>query len=71
MDGEYHSNLEVSLGFSRKWDAIEAGIEVAKNIIKKLNTPPSFILLFSTTHYKKTGGYKKLLSVQKLDLSNL
>jgi hypothetical protein len=62
MDGEYHSNLEVSLGFSREWDATEAGIEVAKNIIKKLNTPPSFVLLFSTTHYKKTGGYKKLLS---------
>jgi len=62
MNDDSHSKLEASLGFSRKWDAREAGIEAAKKVIKKLNTPPSFILLFSTTHYKSTGGFKKLLS---------
>lgn len=61
MDDVHKSTLEVSLGFSRKWDARDAGIEVAKQLIKKLDTPPSFILLFSTTHYKNTGGFKKLL----------
>jgi len=56
------SNLEVSIGLSRKWDAREAGRDVAKNIIEKLKMPPSFILLFSTIHYKKHGGFKELLN---------
>ena len=57
----HKSNIEASIGFSRKWNSKEAGREVAKNIIKKLNTPPSFILLFSTTHYRNTGGFKDIL----------
>jgi len=57
----HKSNIEASIGFSRKWNSKEAGREVAKNIIKKLNTPPSFILLFSTTHYQNTGGFKDVL----------
>ena len=61
MYDNHQSKLEASIGFSRKWDAREAGREVAKKVIKKLDTPPSFILLFSTTHYKKTGGFKELL----------
>ena len=55
------SNIEASIGFSRKWNSKEAGREVAKSAIKKLNTPPSFILLFSTTHYQNTGGFKEIL----------
>jgi hypothetical protein len=54
-------NIEASIGYSRKWNSKEAGREVAKNVIKKLNTPPSFILLFSTTHYKNSGGFRDLL----------
>lgn len=46
---------------SRKWDAREAGREVARNTIKKLSRPPSFFLLFSTIHYDKHGGFQELL----------
>jgi hypothetical protein len=56
------SNIEASVGMSRKWDAQEAGREVAKTTIKKLNNPPNFIVLFSTIHYKKNGGFEELLN---------
>jgi len=55
------SNIEASIGFSRKWDALEAGREVAESAIRKLNQPPSFFLLFSTIHYRKNGGFNKFL----------
>ena len=47
---------------SRKWDSEEAGKEVAKNLLSKMSNKPKFILLFSTIHYKKNGGFKKLVS---------
>ena len=47
---------------SRKWDALEAGREVARNTIKKLKTPPDFFLLFSTIHYEKHGGFQEFLN---------
>ena len=53
--------IEVSIGLSREWDAKAAGREVAQAAIKKLKTPPSFLLLFSTIHYKKHGGFKQFL----------
>ena len=53
--------MEVALGMSRKWDAREAGKEVAREIIQKLKTPPSFFLLFSTIHYEKHGGFEEFL----------
>lgn len=62
MDDNSKSKLEVSIGLSRKWDAREAGREVAKTAIKKLKTPPSFFLLFSTIHYKDHGGFQELLN---------
>jgi len=46
---------------SRKWEAREAGREVARNTIKKLKTPPNFFLLFSTIHYKDHGGFEEFL----------
>jgi len=46
---------------SRKWDAREAGREVARTTIKKLNRPPNFFLLFSTIHYDKHGGFQEFL----------
>lgn len=55
------SKLEASIGLSRKWNAREAGREVARSAMKKLKRPPSFILLFSTIHYKKHGGFQELL----------
>jgi len=59
---EDNDNFEVSLGMSRKWDARDAGREVAREVIQKLNRPPSFFLLFSTIHYEKHGGFKEFLN---------
>ncbi|MEF8849056.1 MAG: FIST N-terminal domain-containing protein, partial [Candidatus Thermoplasmatota archaeon] len=50
-----------AVGMTRKWDAREAGREVARNTIKDLKTPPSFIVLFSTIHYKDHGGFQEFL----------
>ena len=47
---------------SRKWEAREAGREVAREVIQKLKTPPSFFLLFSTIHYEKHGGFEEFLA---------
>lgn len=57
-----NSKIDASIGFSRKWDAQEAGREVATSALKKLETPPSFFLLFSTIHYKDHGGFQEFLS---------
>lgn len=56
------TRLEVNVGMSEKWDAHEAGREVAKSTIGKLKTPPDFFILFSTIHYKKHGGFEELLN---------
>ncbi len=47
---------------TRKWDAREAGREVARNTITQLDTPPNFLLLFSTIHYEKYGGFEEFLN---------
>lgn len=54
-------DFETSVGMSRKWDAREAGRDVAENTLKKLNHNPSFFLLFSTIHYEKHGGFQEFL----------
>jgi hypothetical protein len=54
--------LETAVGMSRKWDAREAGKEVARSTIEKLTTPPDFFLLFSTIHYEKHGGFQEFLN---------
>lgn len=56
------ADVEASLGMSRKWDAREAGKEVARDAIQKLNSPPCFFLLFSTIHYEKYGGFEEFLN---------
>jgi hypothetical protein len=55
-------NFEASLGMSRKWDAREAGREVAREVIQKLKRPPNFFLLFATIHYEKHGGFQEFLN---------
>jgi hypothetical protein len=55
-------NVKVSVGLSRKWDAREAGQEVATEAISKLGTTPNFFLLFATIHYEKYGGFESFLS---------
>ena len=54
--------LEATIGMSRKWDAREAGREVARTAIKDLNHPPTFFLLLSTIHYEKHGGFQEFLN---------
>jgi len=56
------SNLDAAVGMSRKWDAREAGREVAESTIKNLKRPPNFFVLFSTIHYEKYGGFQELLN---------
>jgi hypothetical protein len=56
------SKVEAAVGMSRKWDAREAGREVAETAIKNLTLPPDFFLLFSTIHYEKYGGFQELLN---------
>jgi len=60
--GMMESKFEASVGMSRKWDAREAGREVAETAIKKLSRPPDFFLLFSTIHYEKYGGFQEFLN---------
>jgi hypothetical protein len=54
--------LEAAVGMSRKWDAREAGKEVARSTIEKLSKPPDFLVLFSTIHYRDHGGFQELLN---------
>ncbi len=54
--------FEAAVGMSRKWDAREAGREVAETAIQKLSRPPDFFLLFSTIHYEKHGGFQEFLN---------
>ncbi|UCD13212.1 MAG: hypothetical protein JSW60_06550 [Thermoplasmatales archaeon] len=56
------TKLETAIGTSRKWDAREAGREVARNTIKNLNAPPNFFLLFSSIHYETHGGFQEFLN---------
>ena len=53
--------VESSVGMSRNWNSREAGKEVVKNTINKLKSPPSFLLLFSSIHYKDNGGFEDFL----------
>ena len=54
--------LEAAVGMSRKWDARDAGREVIGSTLSKLNTKPNFLLLFSTIHYEKHGGFGEFLN---------
>ncbi len=57
------SELKAGVGLSRKWDAREAGREVAESALEKLEgEKPKFFLLFSTIHYEKYGGFQELLN---------
>jgi hypothetical protein len=54
-------NIDAAVGMTRKWDAREAGREVARDTIQQLSAPPSFFILFSTIHYKDNGGFEEFL----------
>lgn len=55
--------FKAAVSLSRKWNAREAGREVAIDVLTKIgkNTKIKFILLFSSIHYKDYGGFKELL----------
>ena len=56
-------DFKAGVGLSRKWDAREAGREVAETALEKLDgEKPKFFLLFSTIHYEKYGGFRELLN---------
>jgi hypothetical protein len=57
----FNDEVDAAVGMTRKWDAREAGRDVARNTIKNLKTPPSFVILFSTIHYKDHGGFEEFL----------
>ncbi|RLF41811.1 MAG: hypothetical protein DRN12_02230 [Thermoplasmata archaeon] len=58
-----NDELKAGVGLSRKWDAREAGREVAETTLEKLDGEnPKFFLLFSTIHYEKYGGFQELLN---------
>ncbi len=46
---------------TRGWDAKESGKELATLLQRKLDDIPDFIVLFSTIHYQKNGGFQNLL----------
>ena len=55
------SDIVASVGMSRKWDAKEAGRQVAENTLEQLTGAPKFFLLFSTIHYIDHGGFEEFL----------
>jgi len=56
------TTIETAIGMSRKWNAREAGRDVAETAIQKLSRPPDFFLLFATIHYEKNGGFQEFLN---------
>lgn len=56
------TSVNAAVGVSEKWDAREAGIEVARSTVKKLKHPPDLFLLFSTIHYRDHGGFEEFIS---------
>jgi hypothetical protein len=53
--------FEAAVGISRKWDALEAGGEAARNALGRLSGKPNVVMLFATIHYEKGRGFQKLL----------
>lgn len=55
------SQHEVSVGLSRKWNAYEAGREVAQDALHDLVGKPKFVVLICTHEYYPKDGYHELL----------
>jgi hypothetical protein len=56
------TEFKAAVGLTRKWDAREAGREVARDTLEKLGKDPHFVILFATIHYEKFGGFKEFLA---------
>jgi len=61
MDGVHIPEIDAALGTTRKWDARDAGREVARETIQSLKTPPTFFIVFATIHYQEHGGFNEFL----------
>ncbi|MBD3387466.1 MAG: hypothetical protein GF414_00835 [Candidatus Altiarchaeales archaeon] len=61
MEADPKPEFKAAVGLSRKWKAREAGREVARDTLEKLGKNPNFVLLFTTIHYEKHGGFQEFL----------
>ncbi|MFO7677024.1 MAG: FIST N-terminal domain-containing protein [Thermoplasmatota archaeon] len=55
------NDTKAVIGTTRGWNAKESGKELAEKIISQLKETPDFLVLFSTIHYMKNGGFDKFL----------
>jgi hypothetical protein len=53
--------VEAAVGISRKWNAYEAGREVAQDALRTLIGKPKFVILICTHEYYPNDGYNELL----------
>jgi hypothetical protein len=53
--------FEVGVGTSQNWNPFEAGREAVTQAISTLAHPPKFVLLYTTIHYEKDSGFRKIL----------
>ena len=61
MNQDRFSGTKAVVGTSRSWNARQSGQELAQSIMDQLNSEPTFVILFSTIHYEKYGGFRDLL----------
>ncbi|MDD3083488.1 MAG: FIST N-terminal domain-containing protein [Candidatus ainarchaeum sp.] len=54
--------FEVGIGTSQNWDPEKAAEEAILNAKKSLSGNPSLCFMFSTIHYAKNNGFKKILN---------
>jgi len=57
-----NQEFKACVGTTRLWDSFDAGKEVARKAISDLDELPSFVLLLSTIHYEKNGGFEEFLN---------
>lgn len=62
MNKEHISRTKAVVKTTRKWDARDSGRELAQKVLDSLQENPNFIVLFSTIHYEKYGGFQELLN---------
>lgn len=55
--------FEVGVGTSRSWDPDTVAREAIANGLKGLSHPPKIVLFFSTIHYQKNNGFKKIINL--------
>jgi hypothetical protein len=54
--------FEVGIGTSQNWDPKIAATEAVTQALKNLHHAPTFTFLYSTIHYEKEDGFKKIIN---------